>query len=40
MCESGRASKVLHPSPHHESLTYRAPRITGAGPITKAKPSA
>jgi heme-degrading monooxygenase HmoA len=40
MRASGRASKVRNPSPHHESLTYRAPRTTGAGPITKAKPSA
>jgi hypothetical protein len=32
MRESGRASKVLHPSPHHESLTYRAPRTTGGYP--------
>jgi hypothetical protein len=38
MRESGRASKVLHPSPHHESLTYRAPRTTG-GTRPKAKPS-
>jgi heme-degrading monooxygenase HmoA len=39
MRESGRASKVRHPSPQHETLCYRAPRTTGAGPITKAKQS-
>ena len=28
MRENGRASKVLHPSPQHATLSYRAPRIT------------
>jgi len=39
MRETGRASKVRNPSPQHETLTYRVPRTTGAGPITKAKAS-
>lgn len=29
----GRASKVRHPSPRHAALAYRAPRLSGAGPI-------
>jgi uncharacterized protein DUF3291 len=33
MRESGRPSKVRHPSPQHATLTYRTPRLTGAGPI-------
>jgi hypothetical protein len=33
MRESGRASKVNHPSPEHASLTYRKPRTTGGGII-------
>jgi Domain of unknown function (DUF3291) len=33
MRESGRASKVLHPSPQHASLSYRTPRTTAGGPI-------
>jgi hypothetical protein len=33
MRESGRPSKVHHPSPHHASLTYRPPRITAGGKI-------
>jgi hypothetical protein len=28
MRESGRVSKVLHPSPHHAGLKYREPRTT------------
>ncbi|WP_353072905.1 DUF3291 domain-containing protein [Tunturiibacter gelidoferens] len=33
MRESGRASKVNHPSPEHASLNYRKPRTTGGGII-------
>lgn len=29
MRETGRSSKVLHPSPHHANLSYEAPRTTG-----------
>jgi Domain of unknown function (DUF3291) len=29
MREKGRASKVRNPSPHHATLSYRAPRTTG-----------
>ena len=36
MRESGRASKVRHPSPHHASLTYDAPRTTGTASIRPA----
>ncbi len=36
MRESGRISKVLHPSPEHASLNYRAPRTTASGPIRRA----
>ncbi len=36
----GRNSKVLHPSPNHAAMTYRMPRTTGGGPITKAKAKA
>ena len=32
----GRISKVLHPSPNHAAMTYRTPRTTRSGPITKA----
>ena len=35
MRESGRSSKVLHPSPHHADLSYRAPRTTAAAPIRR-----
>ena len=35
MRESGRPSKVRHPSPNHASLQYRTPRTTTAGPIRK-----
>jgi hypothetical protein len=35
MRESGRISKVLHPSPQHETLSYRAPRTTIGGPIQR-----
>jgi hypothetical protein len=33
MRESGRASKVNHPSPEHASLNYRKPRMSGGGVI-------
>ena len=32
MRESGRPSKVRNPSAQHATMTYRAPRLTGAGP--------
>jgi heme-degrading monooxygenase HmoA len=35
MRESGRVSKVRHPSPQHSSLSYRAPRTTAGGPIRR-----
>jgi hypothetical protein len=34
--ESGRSSKVLHPSPQHADLSYRAPRTTRGGEIRRA----
>jgi hypothetical protein len=37
MRESGRTSKVLHPSPDHAGLNYREPRVTTGGPITPAR---
>ena len=33
MRAEGRISKVLHPSPQHQSLTFREPRTTRGGPI-------
>ena len=33
MRDSGHISKVLHPSPQHETLTYTAPRTTRGGEI-------
>jgi hypothetical protein len=33
MRESGRASKVLNPSPQHATLSYTPPRTTLSGPI-------
>ena len=36
MRETGRASKVRHPSPVHASLAYEMPRTTGAAPIRPA----
>jgi hypothetical protein len=33
MRADGRASKVLHPSPTHATLTFREPRTTSGGPI-------
>ena len=36
MRESGRISKVRHPSADHAALNYRAPRTTSAGPIRRA----
>jgi heme-degrading monooxygenase HmoA len=38
MRESGRASKVRHPSTQHASLSYRDPRTTRAGPIKPGEP--
>jgi len=35
MRETGRISKVLHPSPQHATLTYRVPRTTAAGEIRR-----
>ena len=35
MRETGRASKVRHPSPHHADLSYREPRTTRAAPIRR-----
>jgi len=35
MQESGRASKVNHPSPQHATLSYRAPRITNVRSILR-----
>jgi hypothetical protein len=37
MRADGRASKVNKPSPQHASLSYRAPRLTGATPIQRAQ---
>ncbi len=34
MRETGRASKVLHPSAEHAALRYREPRVTLSGPIS------
>ncbi len=36
MRESGRPSKVHHPTPQHASLTYSAPRTTASGVIRRA----
>jgi heme-degrading monooxygenase HmoA len=33
MRETGRPSKVLHPSPEHAGLDYRPPRTTVAAPV-------
>lgn len=33
MRAEGRPSKVRHPSAAHAPMTYRAPRLTGSGPI-------
>ena len=33
MRQSGRASKVRNPSPHHATLTYRTPRVLMAATI-------
>ena len=35
MRASGRTSNVLHPSPQHATLNYRAPRVTAAAPIRR-----
>jgi Domain of unknown function (DUF3291) len=37
MRASGRASKVLNPSPRHADLSYETPRITAANPIRPAE---
>ncbi len=37
MRETGRPSKVLHSSPNHAGLTYRAPRTSAGGPIHRAQ---
>jgi Domain of unknown function (DUF3291) len=36
MRETGRASKVLHPSPQHATLSYRRPRTTASGAIPRS----
>jgi hypothetical protein len=36
MRETGRPSKVLHPSPQHANLTYRTPRTTAGTTIQPA----
>ncbi|AXC16196.1 hypothetical protein ACPOL_6994 (plasmid) [Acidisarcina polymorpha] len=36
MRESGRASKVWHPTSNHSSLTYEAPRTTRTKAIRPA----
>jgi hypothetical protein len=36
MRETGRPSKVAHPSPNHATLTYKAPRTTRSSPITRS----
>ncbi|MDQ2834085.1 MAG: DUF3291 domain-containing protein [Acidobacteriota bacterium] len=36
MREEGRPSKVLHPSPQHASLSYRAPRTTAGKAIQRS----
>ena len=36
MRESGRASKVRHPSPQHADLSFREPRTTTAGLIRRS----
>jgi hypothetical protein len=35
MRETGRASKVKHPSANHARLTYAVPRTTRSAPITR-----
>ncbi len=40
MRDTGRASKVKNPSPHHADLTFRTPRITAGGKINRASFSA
>lgn len=34
---NGRASKVRNPSPQHDTLSFRAPRLTRSGPIRPAE---
>jgi hypothetical protein len=37
MRETGRSSKVLHPSPNHANLSYQPPRTTSASIIHRIK---
>ena len=37
MRETGRISKVRHPSPQHATLTFAPARLAGAGPIRPAR---
>ncbi len=36
MRETGRISKVRHPSPRHATLSYETPRVTAGGPIRRS----
>ena len=36
MRETGRISKVRHPSAHHADLSYEPPRTTASAPITRS----
>jgi hypothetical protein len=38
MCESGRPSKIRHPSPQHDAMSFAPPRVTRAAPLPPAKP--
>ena len=38
MRENGRPSEVLHPSPQHETSSYRPPRVAAAGKIAPKRP--
>ncbi len=40
MRDEGRASRVHHPSRHHETLSYRPPRLSGSAPLHPAPPGA
>jgi hypothetical protein len=35
MRESGRPSKIKHPSPNHATLNFKTPRTTRSAPITR-----
>lgn len=37
MRQSGRISKVRHPSPHHAGMTFAAPRVAAGAPIRPLK---